>query len=96
MYGATLVESSRDRPASSHYRQGCSGSSGSSSSSLQPHHHHHHHHYRQQQVVKTTKVQQSSRSLRVVTVHEKVIRSRLQLGYSTPTNFINRYFHYLF
>ncbi|XP_014223054.2 IQ motif and SEC7 domain-containing protein 1 isoform X2 [Trichogramma pretiosum] len=91
MYGATLVESSRDRPASSHYRQGCSGSSGSSSSSLQPHHHHHHHHYRQQQVVKTTKVQQSSRSLRVVTVHEKVIRSRLQLGYSTPTNFINRF-----
>lgn len=43
------------------------------------------------QVIRTTRVHQSSRSSRMVTVQEKVIRSRLQLGYSTPTNFINRY-----
>lgn len=43
------------------------------------------------QVTRTTRVHQSSRSSRMVTVQEKVIRSRLQLGYSTPTNFINRY-----
>ncbi|CAD1477816.1 unnamed protein product [Heterotrigona itama] len=42
------------------------------------------------QVIRTTRVHQSSRSSRMVTVQEKVIRSRLQLGYSTPTNFINR------
>ncbi|XP_011302705.1 IQ motif and SEC7 domain-containing protein 1 isoform X2 [Fopius arisanus] len=49
-------------------------------------HRHHYHH-----VVKTTRIHQSSRSNRVVTVQEKVIRSRLQLGYSTPTSFINRF-----
>ncbi|XP_053985658.1 IQ motif and SEC7 domain-containing protein 2 isoform X4 [Hylaeus volcanicus] len=43
------------------------------------------------QVIRTTRVHQSSRSSRMVTVQEKVIRSRLQLGYSTPTNFINRF-----
>lgn len=43
------------------------------------------------QVIKTTRVHHSSKNTRVVTVQEKVIRSRLQLGYSTPTNFINRY-----
>jgi len=43
------------------------------------------------QVIRTTKVHQSSRSSRMVTVQEKVVRSRLQLGYSTPTSFINRY-----
>ncbi|XP_015109486.1 IQ motif and SEC7 domain-containing protein 1 isoform X3 [Diachasma alloeum] len=49
-------------------------------------HRHHYHH-----IVKTTRIHQSSRSNRVVTVQEKVIRSRLQLGYSTPTSFINRF-----
>ena len=48
------------------------------------------------QVIRTTRVHQSSRSSRMVTVQEKVIRSRLQLGYSTPTNFINRYLSYIF
>lgn len=43
------------------------------------------------QVIRTTRVHQSSRSSRMVTVQEKVVRSRLQLGYSTPTSFINRY-----
>ncbi|KAL2714165.1 IQ motif and SEC7 domain-containing protein 1 isoform X2 [Vespula squamosa] len=43
------------------------------------------------QVIRTTRVHQSSRSSRMVSVQEKVIRSRLQLGYSTPTSFINRY-----
>ncbi|XP_017883217.1 IQ motif and SEC7 domain-containing protein 1 isoform X2 [Ceratina calcarata] len=43
------------------------------------------------QVIRTTRVHQSSRNSRMVTVQEKVIRSRLQLGYSTPTNFINRF-----
>lgn len=43
------------------------------------------------QVIKTTRIHHSSKNSRVVTVQEKVIRSRLQLGYSTPTNFINRY-----
>ncbi|KAH0546418.1 hypothetical protein KQX54_009468 [Cotesia glomerata] len=42
------------------------------------------------QVIKTTRIHHSSKNSRVVTVQEKVIRSRLQLGYSTPTNFINR------
>nr|KAF7417146.1 hypothetical protein H0235_011677 [Vespula pensylvanica] len=42
------------------------------------------------QVIRTTRVHQSSRSSRMVSVQEKVIRSRLQLGYSTPTSFINR------
>ncbi|XP_033219763.1 IQ motif and SEC7 domain-containing protein 1 isoform X2 [Belonocnema kinseyi] len=51
--------------------------------------HHQQHHYRQ--VIRTTKVHHSSRCTRVVTVQEKVIRSRLQLGYSTPTSFINRF-----
>ncbi|OXU28421.1 hypothetical protein TSAR_016357 [Trichomalopsis sarcophagae] len=77
MYGGTMVEP-RERSAA------------------QPQHHHHHHqqqhhhHHYRHQVIKTTRVHQSSRSTRVVTVQEKVIRSRLQLGYSTPTNFINR------
>ncbi|XP_044591562.1 IQ motif and SEC7 domain-containing protein 1 isoform X2 [Cotesia glomerata] len=43
------------------------------------------------QVIKTTRIHHSSKNSRVVTVQEKVIRSRLQLGYSTPTNFINRF-----
>lgn len=43
------------------------------------------------QVIRTTRVHQSSRSSRMVTVQERVVRSRLQLGYSTPTSFINRY-----
>ncbi|XP_032672706.1 IQ motif and SEC7 domain-containing protein 1 isoform X3 [Odontomachus brunneus] len=43
------------------------------------------------QVIRTTRVHQSSRSSRMVTVQEKVVRSRLQLGYSTPTSFINRF-----
>ncbi|XP_066598246.1 IQ motif and SEC7 domain-containing protein 1 isoform X2 [Prorops nasuta] len=47
-----------------------------------------HHSY---QMIRTTRVHHSSRSSRMVTVQEKVIRSRLQLGYSTPTNFINRF-----
>lgn len=47
------------------------------------------------QVIRTTKVHQSSKSSRIVTVQEKVIRSRLQMGYSTPTNFINRYLCYI-
>ncbi|KAI4497954.1 hypothetical protein M0802_006778 [Mischocyttarus mexicanus] len=43
------------------------------------------------QVIRTTRVHHhSSRSSRMVSVQEKVIRSRLQLGYSTPTSFINR------
>ncbi|XP_012280396.1 IQ motif and SEC7 domain-containing protein 1 isoform X2 [Orussus abietinus] len=55
------------------------------------HHHHRHHHHHYHQVIKTTRVHQTSRSSRVVTVQEKVIRSRLQLGYSTPTAFMNRF-----
>lgn len=43
------------------------------------------------QVIRTTRVHQSSRSSKMVTVQERVVRSRLQLGYSTPTSFINRY-----
>ncbi|XP_012265797.2 IQ motif and SEC7 domain-containing protein 1 isoform X2 [Athalia rosae] len=47
------------------------------------------HHYHQ--MVRTTKVHQSSRTTRVVTVQERVVRSRLQLGYSTPTAFMHRF-----
>ena len=96
MFGSTLVESSRDR--GSHHHQGCGSTSSSSTSSHNNHHnhHHHHHHHYRHQVIKTTKVHQSSKSSRVVTVQEKVIRSRLQLGYSTPTSFINRYYTILF
>ncbi|XP_043282422.1 IQ motif and SEC7 domain-containing protein 1 isoform X3 [Venturia canescens] len=53
-----------------------------SPSPQQPHYH---------QVIRTTRIHQSSRSRSVITVQEKVIRSRLQLGYSTPTSFINRF-----
>lgn len=48
------------------------------------------------QVIRTTRVHQSSRSSRMVTVQERVVRSRLQLGYSTPTSFINRYIFIFF
>ncbi|XP_043485267.1 IQ motif and SEC7 domain-containing protein 1-like isoform X3 [Leptopilina heterotoma] len=51
--------------------------------------HHQQQHYRQ--VIRTTKVHQNSRCTRVVTIQEKVIRSRLQMGYSTPTAFLNRF-----
>ncbi|XP_014217148.1 IQ motif and SEC7 domain-containing protein 1 isoform X2 [Copidosoma floridanum] len=89
MYGATMVVEPRDHRGSSAAHQ-----------SLSQHHHHmlhqqqqhHHHQHYRHQMVKTTRVHQSSRtSSRVVTVQEKVIRSRLQLGYSTPTSFINRF-----
>lgn len=59
---------------------------GSSSKTLQYQQNQHYH-----QIIKTTRVHQSSRNSRIVSVQEKVTRSRLQLGYSTPTNFINRY-----
>lgn len=48
------------------------------------------------QVIRTTRVHQSSRTSRMVTVQERVVRSRLQLGYSTPTSFINRYIYLSF
>jgi len=48
------------------------------------------------QVIRTTRVHQSSRSSKMVTVQERVVRSRLQLGYSTPTSFINRYLSVIF
>ncbi|KAK0162193.1 hypothetical protein PV327_008547 [Microctonus hyperodae] len=78
MFGVTMVEP-RERiiasPSSRTIQQ----------QQQQPNQRHYHH------VIKTTRVHHNSRSTRVVTVQEKVIRSRLQLGYSTPTNFINRY-----
>lgn len=94
MFGATMVEPQ-------HCSSAASSSSSSQSSQLlngaaAVNHRHHHHHQQQQhyrhQVIKTTRVHHSTRTTRhVVTVQEKVVRSRLQLGYSTPTNFINRY-----
>ncbi|XP_020285023.1 IQ motif and SEC7 domain-containing protein 1 isoform X3 [Pseudomyrmex gracilis] len=48
-------------------------------------------HHCYQMIRTTTRVHQSSRSSRMVTVQERVVRSRLQLGYSTPTSFINRF-----
>lgn len=57
----------------------------------------HHHHYREEslhrckhQVVKTTEVYRSLKNTFNTEVQEKVIRSRLQLGYSTPAAFINK------
>ncbi|KAG7188370.1 hypothetical protein KM043_008024 [Ampulex compressa] len=43
------------------------------------------------QVIRKTSVHQTSRNSRMVTVQEKVVRSRLQLGYSTPTTFVKRF-----
>ncbi|XP_015510178.1 IQ motif and SEC7 domain-containing protein 1 isoform X2 [Neodiprion lecontei] len=43
------------------------------------------------QTVRTSKVHHSSRTTRIVTVQERVVRSRLQLGYSTPTAFMHRF-----
>ncbi|KAK0170448.1 hypothetical protein PV328_011010 [Microctonus aethiopoides] len=80
MFGATMVEPRERIIASPSPR-----TIQQQQQQQQPNQRHYHH------VIKTTRVHHNSRSTRVVTVQEKVIRSRLQLGYSTPTNFINRF-----